>query len=95
MKHPYHVREMNKNSMNTITCAHCGLKKEITDCNSNAKTKETGFEVVYDISNGLTMIYLCQHCSDAIRKRVRIIEDILNKPISHVNLMNFSSKRDN
>lgn len=78
--------------MNTITCAHCGFKKEIIDCNSGAKA--AGFEVVYDISNGLTMIYLCQHCSDVIRKRVRIIEDILNKPISHVNLMNFSSKGD-
>lgn len=81
-------------NMNTITCAHCGFKKEISNCNSGINVMEAGFEVVYDISNGLTMIYLCQHCSGAIRKRVRIIEDILNKPISHVNLMNFSSKRD-
>lgn len=80
--------------MNTITCVHCGAQKDISDCNSVAKAMESGFEVVYDLSNGLTMIYLCQHCSNAIRKRVRIIEDILNKPISHVNLMNFSSKRD-
>lgn len=88
------MREGTIANMNTLTCAHCGFKKEITDCNSGEWAREAGFEVVYDISNGLTMIYLCQHCSDEVRKRVHIIEDILNKPISYVNLMNFSSRRD-
>lgn len=80
--------------MDKIICSHCGSQKEVDNCHSVGDAVKAGYEVVYDTSNGLTMIYLCQHCSDAIRKSVRIIEDILNKPISYVNLMNFSSRRD-
>lgn len=80
--------------MDKIICLHCGSQKEVNNYHFGGDTIKAGYEVVYDMSNGLTMIYLCQHCSDTIRKGVRIIEDILNKPISHVNLMNFSSRSD-
>lgn len=78
--------------MKTITCVQCSKQKKSDSYISVSDALEIGFEVVYDISNGLEMIYLCQDCADKVRRNIRIIEDILNKPIDHINLMNFSSK---
>lgn len=80
--------------MDKITCSHCGNQKEVNNCHSAGDAVKAGYEVVYDVSNGLTILYLCSHCSGVIREKVHEIEKILSKPICHVNLMNFSSRRD-
>lgn len=80
--------------MREIKCVHCSKKKTAKDHIFIGDAIKAGFEVVYDISNGLTMMYLCKDCSDKIRHNVQIIEEILDKPIGDVNLMNLSNRRE-
>jgi hypothetical protein len=68
-----------------IKCKCCGLTKEIEYENMQSLI-DNGFDFIYDISNGLTTIILCNECVEKIKYHIHAIEDILNMDI---NLLNF------
>lgn len=82
------------NPVKKVTCIHCGKQTELKNESGNlGDILATGFNVVFDVTNGLSMKTFCPDCSEKIKKNVAEIEEILGTGIEDVSLMRFSSKK--
>lgn len=78
--------------MMTIKCCKCGKTKNIVGC-STKDICDAGYTIVFDVSNGLTDIDICNDCvkNYNVRGLVKQLEEIFDKRITDIYLGNFSS----
>lgn len=68
-----------------VRCVGCGLKKEF-EAKSGGDYIKNGFNTVYDVSSGLTVIPVCEACSNKIKTHVKAIEEIVKKEMWKISL---------
>jgi len=76
--------------MKKITCKCCGFIKEI-EIITMQDVKDSGFDFIWDISDGLTPVYFCKECSSKIINYVHAIEDMVGIRIDYINLGTMSN----
>lgn len=64
--------------MKTIYCVGCGFKKEFEVKNGESYS-ENGFDIIFDVSDGLDTIPVCNDCYSEVRKHISAIEKIAKK----------------
>lgn len=73
--------------MKIFECKCCGKKIDI-DKDDYFKA---GWDYIYDVSNGLLLIKVCNECNEKIQFHIRALEDMMKMPFWK---LNFSAKEE-
>lgn len=72
--------------MKIMTCKCCGTTKEFEDNFKTSDIMKVGWGIVFDVSNGLTTIKVCEDCNRKIQDHVKAIEDMFQMPFWKLNI---------
>lgn len=71
-----------------VECVGCGYKANISE--NRERQFDYGFEYLWDTSQGLNNIVMCEECSKDVRESINTIERITKVEINDINFEGFN-----